>query len=152
MAGPSDGQVADTREALMRDFETNSQRNEYLLNRLLFKYEYGENVEDVFNMRPFFDRLTAPVLRALVAQTITPESRGRAFGIFFFVTSIATLLASVLTGQLWKYFGARMPLTLSALLALAAAAMLLFAPGASESPTSNIDPGSNMRRSEQKLS
>ena len=100
----------------------------------------------------FYYALTDPVLRALVAQTITPESRGRAFGIFFFVTSIATLLASVLTGQLWKYFGARMPLTLSALLALAAAAMLLFAPGASESPTSNIDPASNMRRSEQKLS
>jgi zinc protease len=63
IAGPSDGQVADAREALLRDFETNSQRNEYLLNRLLFKYEYGESVEDVFNMRPFFDRLTAPVLR-----------------------------------------------------------------------------------------
>ena len=32
--GPSDAQVADARAALMRDFETNSQQNGYLLNRL----------------------------------------------------------------------------------------------------------------------
>src|SRR5216684_4297386 len=61
--GPSDGQVADARAALLRDFETNSQRNDYLLNRILFKYEYSEEVKDVFSMRPFYDRLTAPVLR-----------------------------------------------------------------------------------------
>ena len=79
----------------------------------------------------FYYALTDPVLRALVAQTIAPESRGRAFGIFFFVTSIATLLASLLTGQLWKYFGPRLPLTLSAGLALLAAAMLFFSPSPS---------------------
>ena len=47
----------------MRDFETNSQRNAYLLNRLVFKYEYDEDVTDIFNMRPFYDQLTASVLR-----------------------------------------------------------------------------------------
>ena len=61
-AGPSDGQVADARQALMRDFETNSQRNGYLLSRLVYKYEYGENVEEVFNTRPSIDRLTAPMI------------------------------------------------------------------------------------------
>ena len=61
--GPSDGQIADARAALMRDFETNSQRNAYLLNRLVFKYEYDEDVTDIFNMRPFYDQLTASVLR-----------------------------------------------------------------------------------------
>jgi len=87
MAGPSDGQVADARQALLRDFETNSQRNEYLLSRLLFKYEYGESVEDVFNMRPFFDRLTSAVLRdaartyldtrRYVEVTLLPETRAK---------------------------------------------------------------------------
>lgn len=71
--------------------------------------------------------LTNPVLRALVAQTINPESRGRAFGIFYFVTSFATLAASVLAGELWKHFGAPMPFYLSAGLAVIAAGMLLFA-------------------------
>ena len=61
--GPDEGQVADARAAFMRDFETNSGRNDYLLNRLVFKYEYGEDVKEVFNMRPFYDQLTVPMLR-----------------------------------------------------------------------------------------
>jgi MFS family permease len=51
--------------------------------------------------------------------------RGRAFGIFFFVTSVAALLSSVITGELWKHYGARLPFYLSAGLAVIAAAMLL---------------------------
>ena len=63
LVGPGVGQVIDTRAALMRDLETNGERNDYLLNRLLFKYEYGEDVAEVVNMRPFYDQLTVPVLR-----------------------------------------------------------------------------------------
>ena len=43
--GPSEGQVADARSALMRDLETNGARNDYLLNRIVFKYQYGEDAE-----------------------------------------------------------------------------------------------------------
>jgi MFS family permease len=68
--------------------------------------------------------LTGPVLRALVVDTVPADSRGRAFGIFYFSTSIATLLASLLTGELWKHFGARLPFYLSAGLAVVAAVML----------------------------
>ena len=66
--GPSEAQVADAREALMRDFETNSQQNRFLLNRLVYAYEYGENVEEVFNLRPSVDRLTTSLIRD-AAQT-----------------------------------------------------------------------------------
>ncbi|HSC78489.1 MAG TPA: MFS transporter, partial [Candidatus Acidoferrales bacterium] len=69
--------------------------------------------------------LTSPVLRALVAETIAPEARGRAFGIFYFATSIATLLASLITGFLWDRFGAALPFHLSAALAVVAATMLV---------------------------
>ena len=57
----------------MRDFETNSQRNGYLLNRMLFKYEYGEDVSDVFNMRRFYDRLTAADASRRGANVPEPE-------------------------------------------------------------------------------
>jgi MFS family permease len=70
--------------------------------------------------------LTQPVLRAMIAATVAPEARGRAFGIFHFLTSFTMLAASLLTGELWKHFGARAPLLLSAGLAAAAALMLLF--------------------------
>jgi MFS family permease len=72
-----------------------------------------------------FYALTNPVLRALVAQTAGSEVRGRAFGIFFFVTSVAVLLSSVITGELWKHYGPRLPFYLSAALAAVAAGMLL---------------------------
>jgi MFS family permease len=72
-----------------------------------------------------FYALTNPVLRALVAQTAGSEVRGRAFGIFFFVTSVAALLSSVITGELWKHYGPRLPFYLSAALAAVAAGMLL---------------------------
>ena len=61
--GPTEGQVLDARAALMRDFESNSQQNAYLLNGIAFKYEHDEDVTDVFNMRPYYDQLTAEVLR-----------------------------------------------------------------------------------------
>ncbi|HXB22461.1 MAG TPA: MFS transporter [Candidatus Solibacter sp.] len=68
--------------------------------------------------------LTSPVLRALVVETVPNDSRGRAFGIFYFSTSIATLLSNLLTGELWKHFGGALPLDLSAAMAVVAAVML----------------------------
>jgi len=72
-----------------------------------------------------FYALTNPVLRALVAQSTGNETRGRAFGIFFFVSSVAVLLSSIITGELWKHYGPRLPFYLSAGLAATAAGMLL---------------------------
>ena len=72
-SGPGEGQIADARTALRRDFETNSQRNDYLLERMLLKYEYGEDVGEVFNMRPFYDRLTAPMLRDAARAYLNPN-------------------------------------------------------------------------------
>ncbi len=72
-----------------------------------------------------FYALTNPVLRAMVADTAPPDVRGKAFGIFYFVTSVAALLASLLTGELWKHFGAPLPFALSAGLAALAASLLL---------------------------
>ncbi|MBZ5524875.1 MAG: hypothetical protein LAP21_21800, partial [Acidobacteriia bacterium] len=55
------------------------------------------------------------------------ESRGRAFGMFYFSSSIATLLSSVLTGVLWKMSGPALPFYLSSALAVTGAIMLLSA-------------------------
>ena len=81
--GPGQGQVADTRSTLTRDLETNSASNLYLLNRILFKYEFNEDIKDVFNMRPYYDQVTVAALRdaareylntdRYVAVTLVPE-------------------------------------------------------------------------------
>ncbi len=70
--------------------------------------------------------LTQPVLKALVVESVPQETRGRALGIYFFLTSVATLAASLIMGELWKFHGARVPFYLSAGLALVSATMLVF--------------------------
>jgi len=84
-----------------------------------------------------FYALTNPVLKALVVETVGSEVRGRALGIYFFITSITTLLASVITGALWKVYGAAMPFYLSAGIA-AVSAVALLAHRTSSSPASRL--------------
>lgn len=72
--------------------------------------------------------LTQPVLKALVVETVRQDIRGRALGIYFFATSVATLAASVITGELWKHFGAGVPFYASAGLAVMSALMLVVSP------------------------
>ena len=76
----------------------------------------------------FYYALTQPVLKAIIVDTVPGEARGRAFGIYYFVTSVAALLASVITGEVWKQFGAHVPFLVSAALAAVAAVMLLLTP------------------------
>ena len=72
-----------------------------------------------------FYALTNPVLRALVAGAVGPEVRGRAFGIYYFATSVATLLASIMTGELWRRFGPALPFYVSSGVAFISATLLL---------------------------
>jgi MFS family permease len=82
----------------------------------------------------FYYALTQPVLKALVVETVDERVRGRALGIYFFVTSVATLAASLITGELWKQEGAAIPFYCSAGTAIVAAALLQVAGRASKSP------------------
>jgi len=72
-----------------------------------------------------FYALTNPVLKALVVESVGSDVRGRALGIYFFVTSVTTLLASVITGALWKVYGAAVPFYFSAAIAAVSAIALL---------------------------
>lgn len=76
----------------------------------------------------FYYALTQPVLKALVVETVDSQVRGRALGIYFFVSSVATLAASLITGELWKHYGAAIPFYFSAGMALVAAGILQLAP------------------------
>ena len=64
------------------------------------------------------------MLKALVVETVGEKVRGRALGIYFSVTSVATLAASLIAGELWKHYGAATPFYFSAGMALLAAALL----------------------------
>jgi MFS family permease len=72
-----------------------------------------------------FYALTNPVLKALIVEAVAPEVRGRALGVYFFLTSVTTLLASMITGELWKMYGARVPFYFSSAIAALSAVLLL---------------------------
>jgi MFS family permease len=69
--------------------------------------------------------LTQPVLKALVVEAVGEDVRGRALGIYFFVTSVAALAASLITGELWKHYGAGLAFNVSAGLAATSAVLLI---------------------------
>ena len=69
--------------------------------------------------------LTQPVLKALVVESAAEHVRGRALGIYSFITSVATLAASLITGELWKHYGAGFAFYSSAALAAISALLLL---------------------------
>jgi zinc protease len=87
LTGPSNAQVGDVRSALARDLETNSRDNRYLLNQLTYKYQYGEDAGDVFNMRQFYDQLTPQAIRD-AARTYLNTNR------YVKVTLVPAVLAS----------------------------------------------------------
>jgi MFS family permease len=68
--------------------------------------------------------LTQPVLKALAVETVGEGVRGRALGVYFFSTSVATLAASLITGELWKQYGASIPFNFSVALAAVSAILL----------------------------
>jgi zinc protease len=61
--GPSPDQVSGAKVALQRDLEVNSRDNRYLLNQITYRYQYGEDVADVFDMPRLYDQLTAGAIR-----------------------------------------------------------------------------------------
>jgi len=72
-----------------------------------------------------FYALTNPVLKALVVESVAGNVRGRALGIYSFLTSVTTLLSSVITGALWKVYGPAVPFYFSAGIATVSAIALL---------------------------
>ena len=72
-----------------------------------------------------FYALTNPVLKALVVESVAGDVRGRALGIYSFLTSVTTLLSSVITGALWKVYGPAVPFYFSAGIAAVSAVALL---------------------------
>lgn len=68
--------------------------------------------------------LTEGAERALVADLLPPEKRGRGYGAFHFVVGVGMMPASVLFGLLWQLWGFKAAFFFGAGLALGAAGLL----------------------------
>jgi len=68
--------------------------------------------------------LTEGAERALIADAVPPEARGRALGLYNLITGAGLLTASVVAGYVWDRFSPASALLLGAALAVAASAVL----------------------------
>ena len=61
--GPTAKQMNDEREALLRDFETSSKLNNYLLSQLTMKYQIGEDPASLWLIPEFYKKLDAAMIQ-----------------------------------------------------------------------------------------
>jgi MFS family permease len=92
----------------------------------------ASRVWPLFAFYALFYALTEGAERALVADLVAPEARGRAFGAFHAATGLASLPASLLFGLCWKAFGAQAAFLAGAGIALISTGALLVFRGRTE--------------------
>ncbi|MCC7044240.1 MAG: insulinase family protein [Acidobacteria bacterium] len=73
--GPSDRDVNDTREALLREFETGRTQNGYLLAQIAGRYQSGESVEGFFRIDETYRALSAAQIHDAARAYLNTASR-----------------------------------------------------------------------------
>jgi len=83
--GPTEKQLADEKEALVREFETNSTQNGYLLNQIQLRFFNEEAVEGIWAIPDFYKKLDAATIKdaaktylntnSYVKVTLFPEKK-----------------------------------------------------------------------------
>jgi zinc protease len=72
--GPTDAQVADARQKLLRDFETNMKQNSYLLAQLSLKYQYADDVATLFALADYYNKLTPATIQDAAKKYLNPQN------------------------------------------------------------------------------
>lgn len=63
MEGPTEKQLADEKEALIREFETSSKQNGYLLNQIQLRFYNGEDPAGIWLVPDFYRKLDAATIK-----------------------------------------------------------------------------------------
>jgi zinc protease len=72
--GPTEAQVKAEKEALVREFETRSGLNSYLLDQILEKYQYGEDLTDLMNLREYYRKIDAAMIQDAARTYLNPKN------------------------------------------------------------------------------
>jgi sugar phosphate permease len=73
----------------------------------------------------FYHALSESALKAFVADLVTPDARGRAYGLYHFAVGVGSLPASYGFGKIWTHYGPAAAFAVGASLSLLAALALL---------------------------
>jgi zinc protease len=72
--GPTDKQVNDTREKLLRDYETNQKQNGYWVSQLLMRYQMGDPVDSLFGLTEYYKKLTPALIQDAAKRYLNPAN------------------------------------------------------------------------------
>jgi zinc protease len=72
--GPSDKQVSAEKEKLLREFETNSKQNNYLLSQLIVRYQYGDDPAGLWKVPEHYARVDAAMIQQAARTYLNPKN------------------------------------------------------------------------------
>jgi zinc protease len=72
--GPTAAELADVRQTLIRDLETNMESNSYLATQIMARLEHGEDVEGFFGLRSLYESLTAAAVQQAAKAYLRPDN------------------------------------------------------------------------------
>jgi len=61
--GPTEKQLNDEKEALLREFETNIKLNNYLVGQITFRYQYGDDPAAIWKIPEYYQKLDAATIQ-----------------------------------------------------------------------------------------
>jgi MFS family permease len=94
-----------------------------------FGFAYYANPATIwilFFIYGFYMAMTDGVSKAFISDMVAQDSRATAIGLYYCVTGLLTLLASVIAGLLWTYVAVSAPFLYGAALALISAILCVF--------------------------
>lgn len=62
------------KEALLREFETSSKQNNFLLSQLTLKYQYGEDPTSIWNIPEYYRKLDAATIQQAAKTYLNTKS------------------------------------------------------------------------------
>ena len=74
-SGPSEKQVSDEREALLRDFETGSKQNGYIIGQLLAKYQNNEDPAGIWALPDYYKKIDAAMIQQAAKMYLSSANR-----------------------------------------------------------------------------
>jgi len=72
--GPTEKQLNDEKEALLREFETNSKQNGYLLNQISVRFNNGEEPAGIWDIPDFYRKLDAATVQEAAKKYLDTKS------------------------------------------------------------------------------
>jgi zinc protease len=83
--GPTERQVNDVREAMLREYETSMRQNGYLLTQMSVRYQFGEDLRTVFTLPEYYKKVTTETIHQaakkyldtsnVITVTLFPEKK-----------------------------------------------------------------------------